>query len=352
MPHTLILLSALGPLREALYRAQTGVKQGHKVLFICFRQDVADFLDPLRSDNIEVHLHSETLTFDIRKLPIEMAAIRRFQAKLQNLYGHIQKAEVWAYSSSISLSSILALHFFARRYPVNYNGTYEGRYAKDGIFYQPTAKNWRRIKAKCLGLFTGAEIEFVRDWSPVPVLSDAYIKKQTRTVTNWELTTPRCELECPLLRRCDKGILLLFTNYSDYFRADKQDKLAFDEFCDRLGNLLLHVSGESGIAVKPHPSCSKLPINWKWMDHINPAFPLEFLDLSPVRIILGDASTSMISPLHLDHKTVLSYAYLLNTSWAHEVTNYLEQRVDPEKKILRPQSWEELKILIEREIRS
>ena len=304
------MLSALGPMREAIFRAQLALDEGKEVVFVCFRRDIAEFLTPLRSEKIHIHLHEESLTFTVSKILGEIARIRAFKRKLAQLYGHLISAEVWCYGSSISLTSILALHYFSGRETVFYNGVYEGRGAADGIFLQKTKSLWRRVKAAMLSLCSGADIEFVRDWSPVPVLAEKYIQEKTRPAPLWNSANPRVAIEKPLLRPCNKQILLLFTNYSDYYRANEQDKAAFETFCETLGEMLRISAPGRGVAVKPHPTCSKLPANWNWMEQFDPQFPLEFIDMTNVRVILGDASTSMISPMNLDHKPVVSFAKL------------------------------------------
>ena len=344
---SIIQLSALGPLREAIHRAQEALDQNGQVIFVCFRKDIADFLRPLESDRVHVHLHEEKLTFTISRLAAEIKALHAFHRKLEWLYGKFEHAEVWGYASSICLSSIIALHFFTHRYPVYYSGVYEGRDAKDGIFHQPTARWWRRLKAALLSALVGSEIEFVRDWSPVPVLSQKFVEKRTLPAPDWEVTTPRCLLEKRLIRPCPQQILVLFTNYSDYYRAGINDRAIFDDFCGVLGRLLRETAGDGGVAVKPHPTCAKLPDDWGWMEQIAPGFPLEFIDFSEVRLIVGDASTSMISPLHLNQKLVISYAHLLTTSWASQVRTYLDERVDKERLVQRPESWENFQALVE-----
>ena len=343
---SIIQLSALGPLREAIHRAQEALDHNGQVIFVCFRKDIADFLRPLESDRVHIHLHEENLTFTISRLAAELRALHAFQRKLERLYGKFEYAEVWGYASSISLASIVAFNFFTRRYTVYYSGVYEGRNAKDGIFYQPTARWWRRLKAALLSALVGAEVEFVRDWSPVPVLSKKFVEQRALPAPNWEVTTPRCLLEKRLLRPCSQQILLLFTNYSDYYRAGINDRAKFDDFCGVLGRLLRETAGDGGVAVKPHPTCSKLPDDWGWMEQIAPGFPVEFIDFSEVRLIVGDASTSMISPLNLSQKPVISFAHLLTTSWASQVRTYLDERVDMKGAIHRPKAWDDFQALV------
>lgn len=345
-PSTIILLASLGPLREAIHRAQEALRQNGQVIFVCFRKDIADFLRPLASDRVEIHLHEETLTFTTSQWLAEIKALRTFHRKLESLYGQLEDAKVWGYASSISLASIVAFNFFTRRYNFYYTGVYEGRDAKDGIFYQPTARWRRRLKAALLSALVGSEIKFVRDWSPVPVLSQKFVEKRTLPAPDWEVTTPRCLLEKRLLRPCSQQILLLFTNYSDYYRAGINDGAKFDDFCGVLGRLLRETAGDGGVAVKPHPTCAKLPDDWGWMEQIAPGFPLEFIDFHEVRLIVGDASTSMISPLLLNQMPVISYAHLLTTSWASQVRTYLDERVDMKGAIHRPKAWDDFEALV------
>jgi len=144
---SIIQLSALGPLREAIHRAQEALDQNSHVIFVCFRKDISDFLRPLASDRIEIHLHEESLTFTTSQWLAAIKALRTFHRKLESLYGQLGDAEVWGYASSISLASIVAFVFFTRRYTVYYNGVYEGRHAQDGIFINEQTKSYDGRKA-------------------------------------------------------------------------------------------------------------------------------------------------------------------------------------------------------------
>jgi len=343
---SIIQLSALGPLREAIHRAQEALDQNSHVIFVCFRKDISDFLRPLASDRIEIHLHEESLTFTTSQWLAAIKALRTFHRKLESLYGQLGDAEVWGYASSISLASIVAFVFFTRRYTVYYNGVYEGRHAQDGIFYQRTNKVLRWAKGLMLSLIIGADIQFVRDWSPVPVLSETFIQKRTTPACCWEVATPRCALETRLLRPCSTPILLLFTDYSDYYAAGRKDRETFQAFCETLGQLLKQCSANIGVTIKPHPTCPKLPDGWGWMQQVAPGFPLEFLDFTHVRVVLGDSSTSMLFASQYAHKPVISYAELLETSWASEVVANLQKRINLLNKINCPQTWKEFHALL------
>lgn len=342
---TIILLAALGPLREALYRASQGLENGHVVQIVCFRKDLYELLSPLVESGVKLELWPEGLLTYLGR-PFRMAAdLIHFQNSLKNTWGNSSGANVFAYGTSICLPIILATAFLARKNTVYYNGVYEGRGAADGIFYDRTKSVFRRWKARFLSLLVGTPLECCRDWSPVFVLPQDYVDAHFLPADTWDAGV-ESRLEKLVIRESTAELLVLFSNHADYYRNDKADMAAAEDTWNQIANVLREVSSHFKIAVKPHPSCSRIPASWQWMEILPPGFPVELLRFPNLRVVLGDASTGMVDLAVRRNVPIVSFADLYTTTWGGEIREYLECRVDPQKAVKRAQTIEGLSAIL------
>jgi len=336
---TFILLAAMGPIREALARASGAWLAGHQVEIICFRRDIFDLVAPIQEDLVRRHLFEDQLGFSLKAFLQDTSALRDFKRRFSFLL--TDQAEAYTYSTSISIAAICATVILSEKMPVYYEGVYEGRGASDGIFQFPCRKWTRRLRSLALSLLVRAPIEFCRDWSPVPVLGHSFATKRLQEAPEWQKSAVS-SFERRLLRPIDAEIVILFTNYSDYFRLGDEPSNE-KEIWSELGDFLKDLCEPHTVAVKPHPSYNRLPESWDWMEIIDPGFPLELLEFPNLRIVLGDASTAMIDLSVRRNIPVISYAYLYTGPLADKVGKYLDVRVDPHEKVMRPKTFSQFK---------
>jgi len=338
---TIILLAALGPLREALFRASQGLESGHAVQIVCFRKDLFELLSPLVESGVKLELWPEGL-YTFLGRPFRMAAeLSHFQRSLETAWSKSRGADVFAYGTSISLPAILATTYLARRNAVYYNGLYEGRGASDGIFYERTESTFRRWKARFISMLVGAPLEYCRDWGPVLVLSEAFVRDHFLCLPSWNADAIS-NLEEKLICPCEADIVVLFTNHADYYQTSEKDAASTRVLWDSIEDMLRNLPDSLRVAVKPHPSYSRVPDSWSWMEILPPGFPAELIQFIGTRVLLGDASSAMIDLGNRMGIPVISYAHLYTAAWAPEITKNLDVRVDPGKTVLRGRSLAEV----------
>jgi hypothetical protein len=336
----------MGPVREALARASDAIARGHSVQIVCFREDIRDLLKPIE-ESVELVRLPEGLCTCLGR-PIEtFRSLLAFTRLVYKLWGRVSGGQVWAYGTSISLSAIWATGFLAKQNTVFYNGIYEGRGAKDGIFNDPTKSVIRKLKGYLFGKLVGLPLNVCRDWSPVFVLDHSYIHHYFFQSPPWSRES-RSSLEASLRKRSTASVLILFTNQNDYYRSSPLDATQIEGVWSELGALLHVYNNQQDIQIKPHPSCYNVPPSLSWIPTLQPGYSIEFFNFPDLKLVIGDASMAMQEFSQQANVTVISIAGLYKTQWAPVVMDYLHTRVDPHGLCLAPASTTELANILEK----
>ena len=344
MRDSIFLIPAFPCLRHAVGLIERRIEAGSNVIIVVFREDLHRFFLPLQGLGIRVDLVNCDINL-ICRTPLRLWRERNEMFNLfEDLWGDICDAEVFCYGTSISAPAIAAVAFLSAKNTVWYNPVFEGRYT-DTTFFGSCCRSLRqRARGALFSWLLRAPVQMYRDWSPVPVLSESFIRRRFRQQHDPQME-PRGRVTDLLRVADDAEVIWLYTDFPRYYSYSEAEAAAFHSAMTNIVQTVTTSLHGAGQAVKGHPTYGEpYPSYFSRMRPIPPSLPVEFISFSKLHLVLADASMAMSYFLRRPEIKVVSLLELLPNPQGRreELRKYLVERVEGSRAAITPATLQEL----------
>ena len=294
MENVIFLICSYACLKYAVSRAEIEITNGKQIKFIVFHFDIFKFIKPLETtcSGIAVEFYENVDSANGLDLKAWRSTAR--QANIVRALAHTisRNSHVYFFDTGLTFGSIVFVAALPSDVVLLYNPEFEGRYRAERYIACSMGIR-RRIKALLLTWICRAPLYFGREYSPMAILDEVFIKRRTHPAPNENVNSSGF-LSSKLKRECLAEVLWLYEDMPNYYG---EEMVPSNEFLTGWEQMLTAVKSSIPTfrhAVKIHPGDPLPPPNlFEGISELEQSIPLEFIDFPNLRLVVGSASTAM-----------------------------------------------------------
>lgn len=320
-------LASFGPVHEAVTRADKALKNGKNVCFYCLRNDVFNFLNVINSSQVRV---LDLSVFESTAPPNPLRPItiykwfRKFVKPVKSYWKEHRNNEVFIAATCIDLRAIISAVELSKSNKIYYNPQYELRWMDGNLLSFQTTKLRRKFKSTILRLILDCEVCYFRDWSPICGLTDDFCRARFEVLSTYTYSAdPAGPLMRSLSRHSAANVLFLFCNLLEYYGETNENVIReTTTLWEKLARDLISFENEGqAVAVKIHPSTTKVPECLARFQRLDSSIPIEFFQFPKLNTVILDASSSTAYLQTIPGVRLLSYTqnYPDSAFWKDEM---------------------------------